>query len=56
MNSKHTEKENREQRTKTKTKETPTLEDIYQWIIEKILAHGLRDNIAQDNDQGVSND
>ncbi len=37
----------REQRTKTKTKETPTLEDIYQWIIEEILAHGLRDNIGQ---------
>ncbi len=37
----------REQRTQTKTKETPTLEDIYQWIIEEILAHGLRDNIGQ---------
>jgi hypothetical protein len=33
-----------EQRTKTKTKETPTLEDIYQWINEEILVHGLRDN------------
>jgi hypothetical protein len=37
----------REQRTKTKTKETPTLEDIYQWINEEILVHGLRDNIGQ---------
>jgi len=47
----------REQRTKTKTKETPTLEDIYiSGLLKKFLAHGLRDNIAQDNNQGVSND